>query len=128
MEPAPAEDWLGLARKIESALQGQPSLSPVPAEVERATRRARQGKKAAASSELVISVDANRVEIEEAREAGPVHVGQFESRRDFTLVLRPRRRGKMSIEQIFFPFAAKSGIFQTLFRALSLTRPFFGWA
>ena len=75
LEPAPAEDWLGMARKIESALQGQASLTTVPTEVERITRRARQGKRARASSGSVISVDANRVEIEEAREAGPVHVG-----------------------------------------------------
>jgi transposase len=75
LEPAPAEDWLGLAHKIESALQGQASLTAVPTEVERVTQRARQGKKPTASSESVISVDANRVEIQEAREAGPVHVG-----------------------------------------------------
>jgi transposase len=75
LEPAPAEDWLGLARKIESALQGQASLTAVPIEVERITRRARQGQRATASSESVISVDTSGVEIEEAREAGPVHVG-----------------------------------------------------
>lgn len=75
LEPAPARDWLGLAHKIQSALEGQSSLTAVPAEVERITGRAREGTKPPSSSESVISVDANRVEIEEAREAGPVHVG-----------------------------------------------------
>jgi hypothetical protein len=27
LEPAPAEDWLGLAHKLQSALEGQASLS-----------------------------------------------------------------------------------------------------
>jgi len=71
LEPAPAEDWLGLARKLQSALEGQASLSAAPAEVGRWSRRAQRGKKRAAT--LAIEVD--RVEMEEAREAGPVHVG-----------------------------------------------------
>lgn len=75
LEAAPAEDWPGLAHKIESALQGQAPLTTVPTEEERVTRRAPRGKKPRASSESRICVDANRVEIEEAREAGPVHVG-----------------------------------------------------
>jgi transposase len=75
LEPAPAEHWLGLAHKIETALEGQASLTPVPTEVERFTRRARRGTKPTSSPESVMAVDTNRVEIEEAREAGPVHVG-----------------------------------------------------
>jgi transposase len=75
LEPAPAEHWLGLAHKIEAALEGQASLTPVPTEVERFTRRARRGTKPTSSPESVMAIDTNRVEIEEAREAGPVHVG-----------------------------------------------------
>jgi transposase len=75
LEPAPAEDWLGLAHKLQSALEGQASLAAVPIEVERLSRLARRGKKPTIASESAITIDGNRVEIEEAREAGPVHVG-----------------------------------------------------
>jgi transposase len=75
LEPAPAEDWLELAHKIQSALEGQASLIAVPTEVQRLSRRARQGNKRATPSEWVVTVEADQVEIEEAREAGPVHVG-----------------------------------------------------
>jgi len=75
LEPAPAEDWLGLAHKIQSALEGQGSLRAVPVEVERLSRRARRGKSAPASSDSAVSIEVERVEIEAAREAGPVHVG-----------------------------------------------------
>jgi len=74
LQPAPAEDWLGLAHKLQSALQGQASLRALPAEVERLSRRARQRKPSAASA-ATLSIEVERVEIEEAREAGPVHVG-----------------------------------------------------
>ncbi len=75
LEPAPAEDWLGLAHKIQSALQGQASLTAVPVEVERLRGRARRGKKPTASSDAAIPIEVEQVEIEEARQAGPVHVG-----------------------------------------------------
>ena len=75
LEPAPAEDWLGLAHKIESALEGQASLGAVAAEVERLSRRAVRGKKSTAASDSTVTIEVDQVEIEEAREAGPVHVG-----------------------------------------------------
>ena len=75
LEPAPAQDWLGLAHKIQSALEGQASLSTVPTEVERLSRRALRGKKSTATSDSTVTIEVDKVEIEEAREAGPVHVG-----------------------------------------------------
>jgi transposase len=75
LQPAPAQDWLGLAHKIQSALEGQGSLSEHPAEVERLSRRARRGKKPTASSPAALTIEVDRVEIEEARQAGPAHVG-----------------------------------------------------
>ncbi len=75
LEPAPAEHWLGLAHKIESALEGQASLGSVAAEVERLSRRAVRGKKSTAASDSTVTIEVDQVEIEEAREAGPVHVG-----------------------------------------------------
>jgi transposase len=73
LEPAPVETWLGVAHKLEAALQGQPSLpgaTPIDTLVEQAkrgTRRARLG--------ATLEVEADRVAMEESREAGPVHVG-----------------------------------------------------
>ncbi len=75
LEPAPAEHWLGLAHKIGSALEGQASLGAVPTEVERLSRRAVRGKKSTAASDSTVTIEVDKVEIEEAREAGPVHVG-----------------------------------------------------
>jgi len=54
LEPAPAEDWLGLAHKIQSALEGQASLSTVPTEVERLSRRALRGKKSTISVRILL--------------------------------------------------------------------------
>jgi transposase len=75
LEPAPAEDWLGLAHKLQSALEGQASLSAVPVEVARGSRRARRGAKPIGSSPATLTLEVEGVEMEEAREAGPVHVG-----------------------------------------------------
>jgi transposase len=75
LEPAPAEDWLGLAHKLQSALEGQASLRAVPVEVERLSRRAQRGKNRAVASGATLAIEVDRVEMEEAREAGPVHVG-----------------------------------------------------
>src|SRR6266581_3243524 len=78
LEPGPAEDWLGLAHKLQSALKGQESL-PESSEqlqewVERARRKTR-GANRPDQSASAITVEADRIEIEEAREAGPEHVG-----------------------------------------------------
>lgn len=75
LEPAPAEHWAGLAHKIEAALEGQASLRTMPGEVERLSRRAGRGKRPAADSASALSIAADQVEMEEAREAGPVQVG-----------------------------------------------------
>src|SRR5205085_12340247 len=80
LEPGPAEEWLGLAHKLESALEGQESLQDsseqIQGWVEKARRKKRgtspRGKDHSGSS---ITVEADKMEIEQAREAGPVHVG-----------------------------------------------------
>ena len=79
LAPAPAEEWLALAHRLESALRGQMSLGPSDRKfaklLESARRglRRRRGSRPAAGA--VVEVDTDRVEVEEAREAGPVHVG-----------------------------------------------------
>src|SRR5437870_7487419 len=75
LEPAPAEDWLALAHKLESALHGQESLPDSPPEIEQRSEQARNGKKRAVPSVSAITVDPDRITMEEAREAGPVHAG-----------------------------------------------------
>jgi len=66
LEPAPRQDWLRIARKLEASLRGQLALekeAPA-AEVESRPRR----------SSLLL-VDSDGVETKDHREAGPVHVG-----------------------------------------------------
>lgn len=77
LEPAPADAWLALAHKLESALHGQASLPGSPAPIEDLADKARQGKTRTriAGSRSAIAVDPDRVDVEEAREAGPVHTG-----------------------------------------------------
>jgi transposase len=82
LEPAPHEQWLALAHKMESALQGQLSLSgsqPPPALL---LARARQGRRQRQKLDTVhrppgslLVIDTERVDTEEHREAGTVHVG-----------------------------------------------------
>src|SRR5207249_10828454 len=79
LEPGPAEEWLALAHKLESALQGQESLPESSAQIQgwvEKARRKRAGKTASADengSGSAIAVDAGKIEMEHAREAGPVY-------------------------------------------------------
>jgi transposase len=76
LEPAPAEDWLALAHKLESAVHGQASLPGAAVEVERLSSKAGQGvPRARVGSATAVVVEPDGIEIEEAREAGPVHAG-----------------------------------------------------
>ena len=81
LEPAPREQWLALARKMEAALQGQLSLQGQGAEAETLLQRGHKGRKRPQRSEgicgqgEIIAIDTERVETEQHREVGPVHVG-----------------------------------------------------
>jgi len=75
LEPAPPEDWLALAHRLESALAGQTSLPGAEDGIERLKQKAGRGRKRTAAPEAVVAVDTDRVTLEEARQAGPVHVG-----------------------------------------------------
>ena len=75
LEPAPAEDWLALAHKLETALHGQESLPGSAPEIEQRREQARNGKKRTGPSGSSIAVEPDRIRMEEAREAGPVHAG-----------------------------------------------------
>jgi transposase len=78
LAPAPRPEWLALAHRMEASLAGQQSLSASDVRVETAKAKGRRGRRprgAAAPSDARVMVDAERVSIEEAREAGSVHVG-----------------------------------------------------
>ena len=79
LAPAPREEWLALARRLETALAGQSALEPDPkvdAIVAR-VRRKRSTRRAPWSKEKsdLVHIHTDRVKTEELREAGPVHVG-----------------------------------------------------
>lgn len=85
LSPAPRKEWLALAHKIESTLAGQPELIPdskADAIVRQIEGRRASGSPAVESKASVIegegdlvAVHTDRIEVLEAREAGPVHVG-----------------------------------------------------
>jgi transposase len=77
LSPGPAEQWLKLAHKIEGGLRGQLSLSPADSKVEALVEKARRGRKRAGKKQTdsILAVHVEQVRIEEAREAGGVHVG-----------------------------------------------------
>jgi transposase len=82
LEPAPHEEWLALAHKMESALQGQLSLSGSQPPTELLLARARKGRRQRQKLATVyqptgslLLIDTDRIATEEHREAGTVHVG-----------------------------------------------------
>ena len=77
LAPAPAEEWLALAHKIEAALTGQQPLvgdARVDTLVAKVQAARRGGRQTAGTPELV-AVHTDQVTTEDHREAGPVHVG-----------------------------------------------------
>jgi len=78
LEPSPPEQWLSLAHKMESALQGQICLEGSQGDIEALLGKVRKGgrtRKGSGKGSSLLVVDVDRVETEEHREAGPVHVG-----------------------------------------------------
>jgi hypothetical protein len=79
LEPAPVEEWLALAHRLESALRGQLPLQPSDAKFEALLKTAGRGsgrrRGSVPAAGVLVKVDTDRVEIEEARSAGAAHVG-----------------------------------------------------
>jgi transposase len=83
LEPGPRHEWLALARKVGTSLSGQQSIEPdasvdaIVGKIEKSeSRHAKPAARAdgePAASDLV-SVHTDRISVEQAREAGPVHV------------------------------------------------------
>jgi transposase len=77
LAPAPVEEWRGLAHKLAAALSGQTTLVPDPT-IAALAARARPPRHPAPATPIgdgSTAVDVERIEIEDVREAGPVHVG-----------------------------------------------------
>jgi len=81
LEPAPRERWLALAHRMEAALQGQLTLQGQGAETEalvgKVGKRGKRPKISEGNSghSGILVIDTERIETEQHREAGPVHVG-----------------------------------------------------
>jgi len=79
LEPAPIQEWLALAHRLESALRGQLPLQPSDAKFEALLKTTRRGGRrqhgSIPAAGVLVKVDTDRVEIEEARSAGAAHVG-----------------------------------------------------
>ena len=75
--PAPKAQWLKLAHHLQDSLSGQESFlehcAQEQALVQKATGAAKGRKKPNADNDIRIDLD--KVEVEEARQAGTVHVG-----------------------------------------------------
>ena len=76
LEPGPAEEWLGLAHKLESALRGQESLPESSNQFQEWVEKARKKTRSSDGRSMsMLAVATGDIEVEQAREAGPVHVG-----------------------------------------------------
>ena len=80
LAPAAREHWLDLAHRMQASLAGQLALTRPETEGETVSAHGRRGGKpqsavAHAESEAVLAIESERVSLEEAREAGAVHVG-----------------------------------------------------
>lgn len=79
LSPRPREEWLKLAHKMEAALCGQGELFETDRAVAELLERARRQQRRLASGPGAqpqwVGVEVEKLEMEEVREAGPVHVG-----------------------------------------------------
>ena len=80
LAPAPREHWLDLAHRVQASLLGQLSLSPAETELPSLEKKRRRGGTPPPASSpsrapAAGNVDSEQVSVEEAREAGAVHVG-----------------------------------------------------
>jgi transposase len=77
LSPGPKQKWSGLVGQVEAALAGQRRLGEQEPLVESIVEKIRQAgvECASRSADGVVAVRSQEVSLENAREAGPVHVG-----------------------------------------------------
>jgi transposase len=121
LQPAPHQQWLALAHKMESALQGQLSLSGPQAPTALLLTRARKGRRQRQKLATVyrptgslVLIDTERIDTEEHREAGTVHVGhQIWRQLDMDMILSRAGLSKractlseaMTLNRLIFPLS-----------------------
>ncbi len=94
LKPRPKKEWLLLAQKVETTLKGQLTFEEEEPEVEEIVEKARafeaQEKRALKDKDDdVVSIHTDKVQMERAREAGPVHVGyQFWKKLEIEKILK----------------------------------------
>ena len=76
LSPGPRQKWVSLVGRVEAALHGQASLEGPDPLVEGIVERIRSatGESPRLAGDIV-AIHTDQVSLEEAREAGPVHVG-----------------------------------------------------
>jgi len=80
LAPAPREHWLNLAHRLQASLAGQLALTTTDVSLETVVEKGRRGRKprptaSSIKADAPVAIDTERVSLEEAREAGAVHVG-----------------------------------------------------
>ena len=75
LAPAPAEQWLALAHDLDEALSGQQSLLTGQAKAQELALQLERPSGKAPSARPLETIDPAHIEVEQAREAGAVHVG-----------------------------------------------------
>lgn len=77
LSPGPRKKWMGLVGRVEAALRGQASLEGPDPLVEGIVGRIRSAQVESPTKPDgdIVAVHTDQVSLEEAREAGPVHVG-----------------------------------------------------
>jgi hypothetical protein len=75
LAPAPKAHWLKLAHHLEQSLGGQESLLEHSAEEQALVQKAAMAAKGAKKRNARSDINLDQVEVEEARQAGAVHVG-----------------------------------------------------
>src|SRR5208283_3580467 len=80
LAPAPREHWRNLAHRLQASLAGQLALTTTDVSLETVVEKGRRGRKprptaSSIKADAPVAIDTERVSLEEAREAGAVHVG-----------------------------------------------------
>lgn len=95
LAPAPRQQWLDLAHRLQASLAEQLPLTPTDAQMGTLAEKIRRGQKPrrlpgpAGQADSQVTIDIDQLSIEEAREAGTVHVGhQMWGQLEVTEILR----------------------------------------
>lgn len=73
LEPAPRDEWVAWARRVEAALAGQSELDD-DAQLRETVERVRAQRSTSRANQDLVAVHTDQVEVSEPRLAGPIHV------------------------------------------------------